>query len=282
MGAALLLGSAAAAHADPGFRLTESAASAGDTVHFAISDAEDVKRYTIEIAGRPVAEGGKARHETITGTFTMPDLGGSARNVVVDARMKEHGETDTASRTLRYIVAAAVEPPPPAAAPVIPAATEPAPAPPPAAPVAPAPPEAPAAYDPPHTLTTAAPSVTRAAPPRRASTGGRTSARHAVIRTRDRKAKRTRSRRTRARTAPLFDGVPEAARAEGGPGGPSSLNSITGSTVAASSSSGIQGGGDAFKAAVIVPALMGFAALLLAGTALARNRRLHAAHRGPG
>src|SRR5688572_10169922 len=89
MCAAVLLGSTTTALADPGFRLTESTAGPGDTVHFAISDADDVKRFTISVAGQTIVESGNKHRENINGTFTMPDLGGSTRTVTVEAKLKE-------------------------------------------------------------------------------------------------------------------------------------------------------------------------------------------------
>ena len=89
MCAAVLLGSTTTALADPGFRLTESTAGPGDAVHFAISDADDVKRFTISVAGQTIVESGNKHRENINGTFTMPDLGGSTRTVTVEAKLKE-------------------------------------------------------------------------------------------------------------------------------------------------------------------------------------------------
>ena len=267
----MLLASVAAAHADPGLRLTESTATPGDTVHFTISDAEDVKSYSIEIAGRPVTQGGNRGREKISGTFTMPDLGGPTRAVAVDATLTEPDETFKVSRSLQYV--GAVQPA--TAAPVA-AAPEPAqavvqPAP---APTSTSVPDAPPAYEPPHSERPSKPAVSgRRAPKRRVhvrQAGTPTTVEHTR-----RRAARKRPRKRRApRTAPLFDGIPESSGGRAGAGGPPSLNSIVPPTafLTAAPAGGSEDGG--LTAAVLVPAVLGFVALLLAATALLRNRRL--------
>jgi hypothetical protein len=270
LGLALLLAGSASAQADPGFRLTESAAKPGDTVHFSISDADDVTSYTIEVAGRTVTQGANRRRDDISGAFTMPELGGSTRMVAVEARMKEPDETTKVSRALQYLAPPAPAPvQPPAPAPEPPAAPQPAPA---AQPAHPPLPEASPAYEPPHATQPAKPVSRRSAPHRPESARRtRTRTRRAVSRNRRKPARRTRKRRA-PRTAALFDGVPESTRGDAA-AGRRSLNAIVPPTaVLTSATADPDAGGVA--AAVLVPALLGLLALVIAGTALLRHRRV--------
>jgi hypothetical protein len=95
---------ASVARADPSFALTQSAAAAGDSVHFAISGAESRASYVLEVEGESVAEGTVPAGSTISGAFTMPDLGNTSRAVTVEAEIALSDETVTRARSLQYVV----------------------------------------------------------------------------------------------------------------------------------------------------------------------------------
>jgi hypothetical protein len=271
--------SAGVAHADPSFVLTESEARAGDTVHFSISGAEGRVTYDLEIEDREVVEDGAGSGRSVSGQFTMPDLGPSSRTITVKASIEDSDDSTTVTRKLQYLVpdqavagpAGALPPPAPAA--LQQAAANPEPAHP--------------------SLAAKPPASRRPAEKRRASRAPRRErARHtgrrqesAPSRGRSRRragpVKRARSKRVRPRTAPLFDGVPESASTPGSEAGPPidgsgflGLNAIAPPTavLTAASASGPGGGGP--TAAVLVPALLGLMALALVGTVLVRRRRL--------
>jgi hypothetical protein len=279
------------AHAHPGFAVVEQQARAGDTVHFSITGARNRVNYEIEVADREVVQG-SATGTLITGEFTMPALGESARTFKVEAEMYESGKKTKVKPKIEYLGLALPRPEPARveepAAPValpnaLPAPNVPAPAS--AHESAPAPAAAPA--------TTAAPvSPARAvrrgtrrarrtdtrrhtrARPHRAEAGGLKPhrGRHA------RKTRKTRSRRgPHARTAPLFDGVPEPGSGSFDPGsvkGFSALNAILPPTVTVAGATADNAAGADPPVALLVPGLLGLAALTLAGTALHRRRTL--------
>jgi hypothetical protein len=98
-----LLG-ATIAQADATFVLSETAAKAGDTVHFSIGDSENIDGYAIEVADREVAESSELDGDTAS-VFTMPDLGDSSRTVAVELTIKRSDETTTLTRSLTYLAA---------------------------------------------------------------------------------------------------------------------------------------------------------------------------------
>jgi hypothetical protein len=274
-----LLLSAAPACADPTFLLAQSEARAGDTVQFSIAGANKHVTYDIEVGGKEVLEGSGSPGRMILGQFTMPDLGASSRTVTVQAEIDERRGTTVARRNLQYLLPAPSQPMVSA-----PLATEPL-----AAPVvvqqgAPPPPE------PPHTIPPAtapvAPASVQKRPTRaprhargepRATGRNRGPKRHIVVERRSARhgakhGAKHRTKRRAARTAPLFDGIPESGSGPGsaaqadGPGF-LSLNAIAPSTSVLTAAKA-----DGLTAAVMVPALLGLAALALTGTALLRKR----------
>jgi hypothetical protein len=271
--------SAAPACADPTFLLAHSEARAGDTVQFSIAGAKKRVNYEIEVGGREVLEGSGAAGGLILGQFTMPDLGASSRTVTVEAEIDEHRGTTVVRRKLEYLVTAPPEPlvsapaaPEPAAAPVATAHGAPPP-PDPAHAIVPA--TAPIAPAPVERRSTRAPRQAGAKPqatgrrrgPKQHATGGKRRAKHVA-----KHAAKHRTKRRGARTAPLFDGLRESG--SGGSGIPAqtdeagflSLNAIAPPT------SVLAAAHETSNAAVIIPALLGLAALALAGTALLRKR----------
>jgi hypothetical protein len=277
VGLLIFLLSAGVAQADPSLVLAESGARAGDPVHFSISGAEGRVEYEVEVGGRDVAAGSGAG--AVSGQFTMPNLGNSAKAVTVEADLEDEDDDTTVYRKLQYLgPAVAVTGVQPSAAP------------------APAPPEAPASPPQPvqvpqATLApAAAPAAARQRSKRRAKHrrkrakserrrhapgSGGSKSRNRRSRGRDTAVKHTRAKRLVPRTAPLFDGVPES----GSPRRPKSdgdratgpketvprTAKLTGARVDPAGHS---------AAAVLIPALLAFASLVLAGTALLRKRRL--------
>ena len=106
--------------------------------------------YDVEVADRDVVEGeGDGDSGPVSGQFTMPDLGGSAKSVTVEAVIRDDGDDKTTvKRKLQYLgpaikVEPTPAPPAPVAAPAAPqqAVTGPAPAQGPAAAAAPSGPD---------------------------------------------------------------------------------------------------------------------------------------------
>lgn len=264
------------AYAGPGLRLTPEAA-AGDVVHFSVSDIDEDETYVLEIGDRRLAEGSGTDAEEVSGQFTMPDLGGGERKVTVEAEIGERGDTTTVKRKLRYLgaptPAPAIAVPPPAPPAPVPAALTPAA-------VAPAPMQtstAPDAPAPPATVDRTRPKRT----PRQARKGRTTERRRVASRRKAsavKRARKTKSKRKRelARTAPLFDGVPESSSGSAAPGRPtesSGLNAIAPPAAALARAATDTGADAGPAAAVIVPALLGIAGIALVGTAALRSRR---------
>jgi hypothetical protein len=276
----LLLG-AGVAHARPQLDVTELEARAGEPVHFSVSGAEGLVEYELEVVDREVLEG-EAVGNPILGQFTMPDLGDEARSVKLEAHIEQLGKTTKVKRKIRYAGPAA-------------AASAPGAAPPAAAPeaIAPAPlaPAQPAAVQVPLAPAGAEPAARKIVATQRArrrprqAAARRTSEQQPASRAVERK-RRTASpvekskprRRNLARTAPLFDGVPES------PDGPAAGNEASGfhalnallPPAGASISPPGAGGNGGLSAAVLIPGLLALAALMLAGTTVARRRRLAA------
>jgi hypothetical protein len=283
------------AWADPDFALVEAEARAGDVVHFAITGAKGNVTYELEIGHHDVIEDAVGAGTLVAGEFVMPHLGDSPKTVTVEAEMREPRDRTKVKRKLRYLgpAMAATRPAQVESAPSPPASQPPAAAPPPAAespaaqPPAPAPPPA-VAVGPEraHTVQgiTTPRSRTRATRRRSARRGkrGKVHARRAAPRA-DRRhgrkpaRKQARSRRPGARTAPLFDGIPEPGAGKGSAGGDGAFSTLNAIAHAAATLTGARtgaGAGDGLNAAVLVPGLMGVAALVLAGTAVHRRRRL--------
>jgi len=281
----LLLVGATPAHAGPGLHLSESEARAGQVVHFSVSDVDEEEAYAIQIGDRTLAAGNGTESEQVSGQFTMPDFGGGERKVTVEAEIRDGDDRKTVKRKLRYLGG----PAPPLTVADTPPPTPPAPAPaalPPAAP-APVPAQPLTAAGVPASERPAIRPRSRSAPPRHARKKSRSERRRSRSQA-DRpkrhgwdsavkRAKRNKAKRNRARTAPLFDGVPEPG--SGGSGGSSDAGSglNDGNTIAppaaALTGAGADIGGGGLSAAVLVPALLGLAALALTGTALLRRRR---------
>ena len=274
-----MLSATPACAADPTFLLAQSEARSGDTVQFSIAGAKKHVTYEIEVAGKEVLEGSGSEGGTILGEFTMPDLGAASRTVTVEAEIDERRGTTVARRKLQYLLPASPGPlvtaPPalvPAAAPVV-LQQEAAPPPEPVHPIAPA--TAPVAPAPGGSHSARAPRQAGGKP--RATGRNRGARRHVVAEQRRAKhaashGAKHRPNRRPARTAPLFDGIPEPgsgqrSAARGDEHGLLSLNAIAPPTTALSAATA-----DGLGAAVIVPALLGLAALALGGTALLRKR----------
>jgi hypothetical protein len=272
------------AQADPRFTVAEREARAADVVHFSITNVDDDLTYVVEVDDRVVASGA-SDDEDVSGQFGMPDLGAKARSVTVEAQVNEDGDRDTFTRRIEYLGPA---PAPKPAATVVPASPSvsaaPAPAPGPASvPAAVAPAQAPnAAPRPGAKRRTARKRAARRRTRTRVRKGApapRATVRRAKT-LRRRESGGVRVRRNRVlHDAPLFRGVPE------GPGGGSestasgtpgiaSVTAIAPPHVLAASASATDSPWP--KPADAVPLALGVVALLLAGTVLARRRRLGA------
>jgi hypothetical protein len=252
-------------------------------VHFSISGAEGRVDYGLEVGDIEVLEG-TSTAKVVTGQFTMPDLGAIDRTVTVEARIHEPDDTTTVRRNLEYLAPAPAPPSPAVAAPPAPAPTAVAQAQPPPEPIhsvvgGKAPPR-PKRAGKPHAQRPPQNAEKRRAGTRRLST----TTRRRAARGRPGKRRKARHRRAAPRTAPLFDGVPESPAGPGAGdrgGGFLALNAIFPPTTASIPSPG--GGADGgLSAAVLVPALLGLAALMLAGATVARRRRLAAVNAAAG
>jgi hypothetical protein len=264
--------SVATAHAKPSFGVVERSARAGDLVHFTISGVDGTVTYALEVDDTRVLEGTSGG--ALSGTFTVPDLGDAVRTVTVEAQIRGPDRRRKVERELEYLGSA------------LPVTDPPTPASPPAVPVLPqVAPSLEPAYSPDATEGTShAPAAAPRSSPRRpkgrkrhaiaparhvARTGER---RRLVHRRRDRRnrdaaTRNTRSRRTSLETGPLSGAVPDT----GGAQQPGSARSRPAVLVATGAR---PGDGKGVNAALLVPALLGLAALALTGTAVLRRRRL--------
>jgi hypothetical protein len=97
--------SAGVAQANPSFNLAESQARAGDVVHFTITGGDDEVTYDFELADHDVVKGaGDGDAGPVSGQFTMPDLGSSAKSVQVKAEIRDDDDDKTTvKRTLQYL-----------------------------------------------------------------------------------------------------------------------------------------------------------------------------------
>ena len=269
--------SAAAAYARPSLEVTEATARAGDLVHFSISGVDGHVTYVLEVGDKDVLQG--AGGGVISAAFTVPDMGDAVRTVTVEAEIQGSDKRKKVKRKLEYL------------GPALPATGPPAPAPPPPVPAAvpqatPSPqpiypPDRVEAISPAQAVTPASSRGPRKSRKRRAIESPRNAARSGerrkhARRGRDRpnpdmSSKKNRSKRPAPRTAPLFDGIPEpGAGAWPGEDGPNPIaprKAVVTPTGARLADGGV-------NAAVVVPALLGLAALALAGMAALRRRQL--------
>ena len=274
MSAFIFLMSVAIAHADPGVVISESQLRAGDAVHFFIIGGEGHVTYEIEVAGRDLLKG-SGDGGGVSGQFTMPDLGAGAKSVKVEVDIKDSDGKTEVTRKLQYLGLAL-----PVLAPNPPPEPEPA---------APAPQQIAAATPAPTSSTPAAAAVTpvQAAKPRSKAK----SRRHSRKRRKDKSHRavlrrsggqkselppttKKRSRRHAARTAPLFDGVPEPGsenyvpddQVHAAPKRKPVHKAVFGSAVAD------RVGGEPAMA-IFIPGALGLVGFLLAGTTVVRRRR---------
>src|SRR5207302_6622341 len=126
----IFLLSAAAAHARPSFELADSAARAGDVVHFSISGVDVSATYEVAVDAQQVLE--DVSGSPVSGTFTVPDLGDAFRTVSVEAEIRGPDKRKKIKRKLEYLGSALPVTGPPA--PAIPPPAPPPSAPPPSAP----------------------------------------------------------------------------------------------------------------------------------------------------
>jgi hypothetical protein len=269
------------AHADPGFVLSQSEARAGDAVQFSITGAEGSVEYDIEVNDRDVAKGEAPGN--VSGQFTMPNFGSSPKSVTVEAEIEDEDDETKVYRKLQYLG--------PAVAVTGPAGTQPAAAAAPAAPPQPAAPSQPAHTPQAAAVPAASAPVVKQRSKRRARHKrkrtkserrrgahriGGSKSRRRPSRRRNSAAEKTRPKRLAPRTAPLFDGVPEPGARSRPPGGkdrPVTVRAKVAEPPAAKlATTRVDAGRSAM--AVLVPALLAFASLALASTALLRKRRL--------
>jgi hypothetical protein len=285
--------SAAPAFAQPGFELVETSARAGDLVHFSISGVEGPVSYELEIDDEEVVEGSGAG--SVAGVFSAPDLGDAARTVKVEAEIRASGKRKKVKRKLEYLGAALPVASPPAASsapptPVAPVAVpEAAPSPTNAA-------SAPSALVGPVPAAATKPRTNHRAPRqsdrRRAArhrrqvkeTGKshRRSRRGGGRRDREGATGKTRSKRPLPLTAPLFDGVPEPGAGElSGGVGALAATALAPPSAAERAKRTVLGEDGGLNVAFALPALLGAAAIVLAGSAAIRRRRLASPSRRP-
>ena len=266
--------SAAVAQASPSFQLTDSSARAGDLVHFSISGIDGSGTYELEVDDTYVLDGTSAG--PISGTFAVPDLGDAARTVTVEAKIWASGRRKNMWSDLEYLGSAlpVIEPPAQAPTPAAPTAPQPA--------ASPAPDYTPNAVDGSPASAVKTRSKHRRHSRRRRATeplrhvarnGERRRRAHHGHHHRRRGAATRHARHKRAgrQTSRLLDGVskpgtPPQANQHAGPGRTAPHTAVLVATGARP--------GKGMTAAAVVPALLGFAALVLAGTAVVRRRRL--------
>ena len=279
--------SAAPAAAHRNLEFTETGARSGDVVHFSITGLDGAVTYELTADDRKIVEG--AGIDDVSGAFTMPDLGSSARAVKVEAEIRESGKRKKVKEKLDYLGAALPVPKTPPVS-KTPPAPDPAPAPPVVVPPSVASPE-PVSTP---TAVQGASSVTALTQPSSSAKPHKSSRKPSVERTghvvRHEAPRHVQSRRERlgtggaswhhrvrrshARTAPLFDGVPEAgAGSTTQPTGTSSLNAIAPRTLSAATDTPSGADGSAFFV-IVVPALLALLSFALAGTVVVRRRRL--------
>jgi hypothetical protein len=278
--------SATTAHARPSLAIGEAGARAGDVVHFSISGLDGDASYEVEVDDEWVTDGWG--DGVISDTFTMPDLGAGSRTVTVDVKLrgrrKLSGELAYLGRSLPVVKTPVVKTPAPAAPePTVAAPAAPAPAI--SSPKAVEGPSAPSAVT---SQPTSVPhrSYLQLLASHRQAARDRTH-REAARTNKARKSHRKRTHRTRHsarwfarawlrafRAAPYPDHQHRSGANGAEDGGRIfSLNAIAPHT-AALAATAVRAGSGGVNAAIVVPALFALAALLLAGTAAARRRRL--------
>jgi MYXO-CTERM domain-containing protein len=99
----LVLAGTGVAFADVRLYVTESEAGPGDIVQFSISGTESRATYALEIDDREIAQGSVPADESVSGEFTMPDLGDASRTVTLEAQIEHSEETTTVTRRLQYV-----------------------------------------------------------------------------------------------------------------------------------------------------------------------------------
>lgn len=275
--------SAGSAHARPSFGLTDASARAGDVVHFSITEPGGWGvAYHLEVADEDVLDGRQAG--AVSGTFTMPYLGESAKTVFVEAELWWSDNKRREKRRLEYLGPALPAPDPPAPPPtstvqaLIPQTAAPAPVVAPQTAATPVPAPAPAhsaAPDSRRPLRRGAES--RAAEPRQAAARSderrRGAHRTRAGEKRDARKRHRRSKRSRRFQGGFYRGYAESTGgARWGGGKFFALNAIA--PHSATLAAGAARSGGAFNTAVAVPALLAAGALTLAGTAMLRRRRL--------
>jgi hypothetical protein len=132
----LALGAAtASACNEPTLSLGKTQASAGETVPFTIGGTEEGANYTLAIRGQTVASGTDTTAQSgLSGSFSMPDLGGTQTVVYVDmtADHAADGGRWTHTRSIAYVPpsgGSADMAPPPSQSPAPPPSQSPAPPP---------------------------------------------------------------------------------------------------------------------------------------------------------
>jgi hypothetical protein len=266
--------SSAAAHAKPSFGVVESSARAGDLVHFTISGVDGNVDYALEVDDMQVLEG--TSDGVVSDTFTVPDLGDAVRTVAVEAEIRANGRLKKVETDLDYL------------GPALPLTGPPTPSTAPAVPVVPQAVPTPEAIHSPEAIEgpPPAPAVTLQSNRRRRQSHKRQVVerpRHAA-RSRERRrrvhrgsdrrkhhaaTRNRRSKRAAPGTPPLFGGITEPGRGQHPATEPTAPRPAV--LVATGPRPGL--GGGAYPA-VVVPVLLGLAALALAGTAMLRRRRL--------
>ncbi len=275
MSALIFLVSGGVAHASPSFEMSVSQARAGDVVSFSITGTDGRVSYEIEVGGRDIAQGSGAG-SVVSGQFTMPDFGASAKPIRVEADVQESDDKTEVRRTLQYL-GLALPPPAPAgpaasaapeqaaAAPKQPAATAPTPR----STAAPRPESDPAAQR------KSKETPRRHVRKRRKAKRHRVVARQRVEPTHSAPAETKRHpRRAPARTAPLFDGVPErGSERYSAPDDKTSAPKKKAPPVPVFANTVASRGSDEPAKAILIPGLLGLAAFLLAAGTLVRRRR---------
>jgi hypothetical protein len=262
--------SVAVAHADPGASLAESQVRAGDPVHFTITNGDGHVSYEIEVAGRDVLRG-SGEGPTVSGQFTTPNLGTGAKSVKVEIDIEDEDDKTEVARTLQYLGAAL--PPAPTTAP------EPAAA----APLTQAAPAAPAASPAPAATPKAKQKAKQRAKSKRRKRARKIRVREQHRSTPGRKVQQKHSapakthkrvRRPGARTAPLFDGVPErgASRYQAEEKDISAPKRKVPTPPVFATAAADTGSGEP-AVAILVPGLLGLAGFLLAAATVVRRRR---------
>src|SRR5688500_19050507 len=82
--AILLLFAPALAHAEHGFSVSKTEAAAGEEVEFQISGTQPDDSYIVKVENEEVASGFDSDGNGVSDTFTMPDFGGTGKEVWVE------------------------------------------------------------------------------------------------------------------------------------------------------------------------------------------------------